>query len=70
MGWTFLYLMFVTAAVSAMMLQYGVWNVPVRKHLNRAVVVAQLLLGEDVGVVAMYTFVDAEDALYNACYCA
>ena len=53
-----------------MMLQYGVWNVPVRKHLNRAVVVAQLLLGEDVGVVAMYTFVDAEDALYNACYCA
>jgi hypothetical protein len=52
------------------MLQNCVWNVSVRDNLDRAVVVFQLLGGNDVRVVAMNGAIDAYNALYDACNCA
>jgi len=41
------------ASIPSVMLQNGVGDVAVREYLYGAVVASQLLLGEDVGVVAM-----------------
>ena len=48
----------------------GVWNVAMSNQLNRAIVVAQLLLGDDIRLVAMYVAVDTHNAAYNTRYCA
>ena len=46
----------------------GVGNVAVGDNLDGAVVVAQLLLGDDVRVVAMDMAVDADNVIHNARY--
>jgi hypothetical protein len=43
-----------------------VGNIAMRNNLNGAVVVAQLLLGDDIRVVAVYVAVDADDVVHNA----
>ena len=48
----------------------GVWNVAMSNQLNRTVVVAKLLLGDDIRLVAMYVAVDTHNAAYNTRYCA
>ena len=48
----------------------GVGNVTVGDNLYGAVVVAQLLLGDDIGVVAVHMAVDADDVVHDARYCA
>ena len=45
--------------------EYGVRNVAVRYYLNRAVIVAELLLGDDVRVVAMNVAVDADNVVHD-----
>ena len=47
------------------MLQNRVRNVSVRDNLDRAVVVLQLLGGDDVRVVAMNGAIHADNALYH-----
>ena len=56
----------VAAAVAGMVLQYGVGDMPVRYQLDRAVVVAQLLLGQYVRAVAVNLSVDTDDLLHDA----
>ena len=56
----------VAAAVAGVVLQHGVGNVPVRHELDGAVVVAQLLLGDDVRTVAVHAAVHADDLLHDA----
>lgn len=56
----------VATPVSGVVLQHGVWDVAVREELDRAVVVAQLLLGEDVRPVAVHPAVHADDLLDDA----
>ena len=46
--------------------KYGVGNVAVCDNLYGAVVVAKLLLGDDVRVVAMHMAVDADDVINDA----
>ena len=46
----------------------GVGNIAVGDNLNGAVVVAQLLLGDYIRVVAVYMAVDADDVVHNARY--
>ena len=46
----------------------GVGNIAMRDNLDGAVVVAQLLLGDDVRVVAMDMAVDADNVIHNARY--
>jgi hypothetical protein len=53
-----------------MLTQYGMRNVAVRDELYWAVIVAQLLLGNYVGVVAVDMTIDAHNASHNARYCA
>jgi hypothetical protein len=48
----------------------GVWNIAVGDNLNRAVVVAELLLCDYVGVVAVNMSVDADDVAYYTRYSA
>lgn len=48
----------------------GMWNIAVGDQLNRAVVVTELLLGDDVRLVAMYVAVDAHYATHNTRYSA
>ena len=48
----------VAAAVAGVVFQHGVGDVPVRYQLNRAVVVAQLFLGQKVRTVAVDLPVD------------
>lgn len=60
------FLFVVAAAVARMMFQHRVGNVPVRHELNGAVIVAQLLFGDDVRAVAVYAAVHADDLLYDA----
>lgn len=48
----------------------GVGNIAMRDNLYGAVVVAQLLLGDDVRVVAVDMAVDADDIVHDARYCA
>ena len=43
-------------------------NIAMRYNLNRAVVVAQLLLGNDIRIVAMNMAIDTHDALHNTRY--
>ena len=52
----------VSAVVPA---QDGVGDVAVREELDRTPVVAQLLLVDDVGVVAVYVAVDADDIFHD-----
>ena len=56
----------VAAAVAGVVFQHGVGDVPVRYQLNRAVVVAQLFLGQNVRTVAVDLPVDADDLLHDA----
>ena len=42
------FLLVIATSVARMVLKYGVGNVAVRENLNRAVIVAQLLLGQMV----------------------
>ena len=66
-----LFLLFVVfASVARVVLQYGVGYVTVRYDLNGAVVVAQLLLGENIRVVTMCCAINADDTLHNAGDCA
>ena len=46
----------------------SVGNVTVGDNLYGAVVVAQLLLGDDIGVVAVHMAVDADDVVHNTLY--
>ena len=48
--------------------KYSVGYMSVRDNLYRTVVVAQLLLGDDVRLVAVYVAVDTHNALNNARY--
>ena len=48
----------------------GVGKVTVGDHLYGAVVVAQLLLGDDIGVVAVHMAVDADDVVHDTRYSA
>ena len=50
--------------------KYGVWNVAMCHQLDRAVVVAKLLLGDDIRLMAMYVAVDTHNTAYNTRYCA
>ena len=63
----FLYcaLLFAVGAV-VVFAEDSVGNIAMCDNLNRAVVVAQLLLGYDVRVVAVYVAVDADDVVHNA----
>ena len=58
------------AAVSVVVGEDGVGDVAVRDNLNGAVVAEKLLLGEDVGVVAVHTAVDADDGIHQRGDCA
>lgn len=46
----------------------GVGDITVGDNLDGAVVVAELLLGDDVRVVAVDMAVDADDVIHNARY--
>ena len=48
--------------------KYGVRHLSVRDYLDGAVVVLELLLGDDVRVVAVDGAVDTDDTLYHAGY--
>ena len=62
------FVLFVVAAASVarMVLQHGMGNMAVRDELDRAVVVAQLLLGQHVRMMAVYAAVYADDLLHDA----
>ena len=61
--------MLLLAVRAVMMLAKNrMWYVTVRNKLNRAVVVAELLLGDDIRVVAMHVAVDAHNATHNTRY--
>ena len=51
-----------------MLAKNGVGNIAVGDNLDGAVVVAQLLLGDYVRVVAVHMTVDADDVVHNARY--
>ena len=51
-----------------MLTKDGVGNIAVGDNLDRAVVVAELLLCDDVRVVAVNMAVDADDVVHNARY--
>ena len=50
--------------------EYGVGNITMCYYLKWAVVIAQLLLGDYIRVVAMHVAINAYDVAHNARYCA
>lgn len=58
-------LLLVAVGALLVLAEDGVGNIAVRYELYRAVVVAQLLLGDDVRIVAMHVAVDTYDATHD-----
>jgi hypothetical protein len=61
-------LLLVAVWTSVVLAQNGVWNIAVGDNLNRAVVVAELLLSDYVGVVAVNVPIDADNVAYYTRY--